>query len=94
MNLAHMSAAHGLHIPSIDRITHLDSFMTYLATIVYEWHECLYCGVEKGNAQSVQTHMRDKGHCKIDEEEAVARIAANFGVLVDAWRRARAARPA
>lgn len=31
---------------------------------------------------------------KIDEEEAVARIAANFGVLVDAWRRARAARPA
>lgn len=64
-----MSAAHGLHISSIDRITHLDSFMTYLATIVYEWHECLYCGVEKGNAQSVQTHMRDKGHCKIDEEE-------------------------
>ncbi|KAH7382403.1 C2H2 type zinc-finger-domain-containing protein [Phaeosphaeria sp. MPI-PUGE-AT-0046c] len=68
-NLAHMSATHGMYIPSAHRITDIDSFLTYLATIVHEWHECLYCGVEKGSTQSVQTHMRDKGHCKIDEEE-------------------------
>lgn len=64
-----MSTAHGMYIPSIHRITDLDSFLTYLATIVFEWRECIYCGVEKGSAQSVQTHMRDKGHCKIDEED-------------------------
>lgn len=64
-----MATVHGMHIPSVDRITHLDSFLTYLGTIVNEWHECLYCGVEKGSMQSVQTHMRDKGHCKIDKEE-------------------------
>jgi len=36
--------------------------------------ECLYCHRLRGNAEGVQTHMRDKGHCKIafeTEEEMV-----------------------
>jgi pre-60S factor REI1 len=43
----------------------MSSFLGYLATIVLDYNECLYCGVEKSSLNSVQTHMRDKGHCMI-----------------------------
>jgi pre-60S factor REI1 len=64
-----MSTTHGLYIPSPDRLYDLESFLTYLGRLVFEWHECLYCGVEKGSLEGVQTHMRDKGHCKVKMED-------------------------
>jgi pre-60S factor REI1 len=68
-NMEHMASSHGLSIPSTDQISDIESFLSYLAVIVYKYNECLYCGVEKGSVDAVQTHMRDKGHCKIDPAE-------------------------
>ena len=68
-NLHHMSSTHGLFVPRIDRIVDLQCFLAYLGVLVYEYRECMYCGVEKSTVQAVQTHMRDKGHCRIDVAE-------------------------
>lgn len=65
-NLEHMSSAHGLFIPSLDKLSDLESFLGYIGTIIFEYNECLYCGLTKSNVNSVQTHMRDKGHCMIN----------------------------
>jgi pre-60S factor REI1 len=65
-NVEHMSSAHGLFIPSPEKLSDLGSFLGYLATIIFEYNECLYCGLTKGNVKGVQTHMRDKGHCMIN----------------------------
>ena len=67
--LEHMSTHHGLFIPSLSALYSLDSLLSYLALIVFEYHECLYCGQEKATVEAVQTHMRDKGHCMIDMSE-------------------------
>ncbi|KAG9185825.1 hypothetical protein G6011_07156 [Alternaria panax] len=64
--LEHMSTHHGLFIPSPSAIYSLESLLSYLAVLVFEYRECLYCGKEKGTVDAVQTHMRDKGHCMID----------------------------
>ncbi|KAH7074469.1 C2H2 type zinc-finger-domain-containing protein [Paraphoma chrysanthemicola] len=64
-NMSHMSSVHGLFVPSPERLLDLPSFLGYLATIIFDYNECLYCGATKANVKSVQTHMRDKGHCMI-----------------------------
>ncbi|KAF2020596.1 hypothetical protein BU24DRAFT_487181 [Aaosphaeria arxii CBS 175.79] len=65
-NVEHMFSTHGLFIPSQDQLSDMQSFLGYLATLVFEYHQCLYCGLERGTADGVQTHMRDKGHCMIN----------------------------
>ncbi|KAF1991031.1 hypothetical protein K402DRAFT_409903 [Aulographum hederae CBS 113979] len=65
-NIDHMSSQHGLFIPSRNQLSDLESFLGYLATIIFEYHECLYCGLEKPTVDGVQAHMRDKGHCMIN----------------------------
>jgi len=60
-----MSSVHGLFIPSPDQLSDMESFLGYLATIIFKYKECLYCGLEKATVDGVQTHMRDKGHCMI-----------------------------
>lgn len=64
-NVNHMASQHGLFIPSPDQLSDLESFVGYLATIIFKYKECLYCGIEKGTVDGAQTHMRDKGHCMI-----------------------------
>lgn len=44
----------------------MQCFVGYLATEVRLWHECLYCGATKTSTQSIQSHMRDKGHCRLN----------------------------
>ena len=61
-----MSSLHGLFIPSPDQLSDMESFLGYLAIIIFEYNECLYCGLGKGTVDGVQTHMRDKGHCMIN----------------------------
>jgi pre-60S factor REI1 len=63
-SFTHMQTAHGLSIPNQDRLFRLDSFVHYLFTIIFEFNECLYCGVTKGSAKGIQQHMLTKGHCK------------------------------
>lgn len=61
-----MYSTHGLFIPSPGEVSDMESFLGYLAMIIFEYKECLYCNSEKGTVEGVQTHMRDKGHCMIN----------------------------
>ncbi|EKG19298.1 hypothetical protein MPH_03161 [Macrophomina phaseolina MS6] len=70
INIAHMSTAHGLFIPEPDRLIDLETFLLYLAALVFRYRECLYCGAAKSSAAAAQTHMRDKGHCMINLADA------------------------
>lgn len=65
-NLEHMRTAHGMSIPDPERVIDMQSFVGYLATEVRVWHECLYCGATKPSTLSIQSHMRDKGHCLLN----------------------------
>jgi pre-60S factor REI1 len=63
-----MRTAHGMSIPDPEMVIDMQSFVAYLATEVREWHECLYCGASKPSTLSIQSHMRDKGHCLLNME--------------------------
>ena len=65
-NLSHMRTAHAMSIPDPTSIIDMQSFVAYLATEVRVWHECLYCGAAKASTRSIQSHMRDKGHCLLN----------------------------
>lgn len=62
----HMLCAHGLFIPSPEKLLDLNSFIQYLTLIVFEYKECLFCGSMKTTSEAVQAHMRDSGHCKLN----------------------------
>ena len=61
-----MRIAHGMFIPNPEMVIDMQSFVAYLATEVRAWHECLYCGATRSSTLSVQSHMRDKGHCLLN----------------------------
>lgn len=65
-NLEHMRATHGMSIPDLEMVADVQSLVGYLATEVRAWHECLYCGATKPSTRSIQSHMRDKGHCLLN----------------------------
>jgi pre-60S factor REI1 len=74
LNTDHMAKIHGLFIPEQNYLTDLEGLLRYLQDKVHENHECLLCHKLKGTTSGVQTHMRDKGHCRIafeTEEEMV-----------------------
>jgi pre-60S factor REI1 len=64
-NIEHMASIHGLFIPQANHIIDMHSCLGYLGTIVFEQHQCLYCGRTKGSLEAVRTHMKDKGHRKL-----------------------------
>ena len=61
-----MRTAHGMFIPDPEMVVDMQSFVGYLATEVRAWHECLYCGATKSSTLSIQSHMRDCGHCLLN----------------------------
>ncbi|KAK2627158.1 hypothetical protein QTJ16_003124 [Diplocarpon rosae] len=65
LNAAHMERIHGMFIPERTYLVQLDGLIGYLYEKITEFHECLYCGKLKPTVFGLQTHMRDKGHCKI-----------------------------
>jgi len=69
-NLAHMSKTHTFSIPSADCLTDLPTFLDYLHTLISVFHECIFCHQEKDTISSVQDHMREGGHCKLDLEDS------------------------
>ena len=74
LSLSHMGKIHGLFIPEKDYLVDLQGLLRYLQAKVLQNYECLFCHKLKGTAPGVQTHMRDKGHCRIgfeSEEEMV-----------------------
>lgn len=80
-NLEHMHISHGLFIPDPENLIEMHSFIEYLAVEVREWHECLYCGAIKSSTSGVQSHMRDKGHCRLNFEREPE--------LLEFWERPR-----
>lgn len=74
LSVLHMTKFHGLFIPEQPYLVDLEGLVAYLCGKISELHECLYCHKIKGSKESIQTHMRDKGHCMIaytSEEEMV-----------------------
>ncbi len=74
LSASHMTKIHGLFVPEQDYITDLEGLLRYLQAKIHQHHECLLCHKLKGTTSGVQTHMRDKGHCRIGfetEEEMV-----------------------
>ena len=65
-NLEHMRTTHDIFIPDPEMVTDMQSLVGYLATEIRTWHECLYCGATKSSIRSIQSHMRDKGHCLLN----------------------------
>jgi pre-60S factor REI1 len=57
---------HGLFIPELKHLSSLEAFIGYLATLITEYNECLYCGSVKASKENVQSHMRDTGHCMLN----------------------------
>lgn len=74
LSVAHMTRIHGLFIPEQSYLSDPEGLLTYLQAKVHENHECLWCHKLKASTDGVQTHMRDKGHCRIafeTEEEMI-----------------------
>jgi len=74
LSVAHMTKIHGLFVPEQAYLVDPEGLLTYMHAKVFQNFECLWCHKLRNNAEAVQTHMRDKGHCKIafeSEEEMV-----------------------
>jgi pre-60S factor REI1 len=74
LSVQHMGKIHGLFVPEQNYLTDAEGLLTYLQAKIFENHECLWCHKLKGSSDGVQTHMRDKGHCRIafeTEEEMI-----------------------
>ncbi|KAM0331429.1 hypothetical protein ACHAQA_003102 [Verticillium albo-atrum] len=71
LNAHHMERFHNMFIPEKQYLVDLEGLLQHLLERVHEGHQCLYCFKSKNSAFAVQTHMRDKGHCKVpfDSEE-------------------------
>ncbi|KAH9885036.1 C2H2 type zinc-finger-domain-containing protein [Xylariomycetidae sp. FL2044] len=65
LNVVHMERIHSMFIPEKQYLVDLDGLISSLQQRIQEFNECLYCRKLKHTAPAVQTHMRDKGHCKI-----------------------------
>ena len=65
LNVMHMTKYHGMFIPEQNYLTDLEGLITWLHGKIFDDHECLYCHKLKSSPESIQTHMRDKGHCMI-----------------------------
>lgn len=65
LNVIHMERIHSMFIPENSYLVDLEGLIGFLHQKINEYHECLYCGKLKPTVFGLQTHMRDKGHCKI-----------------------------
>ena len=65
LSVMHMTKYHGMFIPEQNYLVNLEGLVTWLHEKISVKHECLYCHKLKGSVESIQTHMKDKGHCMI-----------------------------
>ncbi|KAH7161581.1 C2H2 type zinc-finger-domain-containing protein [Dactylonectria macrodidyma] len=65
LNAHHMERFHGMFIPEKKYLVDIDGLLRQLQDKIREAHRCLYCDKFKSSIFGIQTHMRDKGHCKI-----------------------------
>ncbi|KAK7526362.1 zinc finger protein [Phyllosticta citriasiana] len=69
LNLGHMQRFHGLFIPEQEYLDDLNGLLRFLWRKIHEFCQCLYCNKIVYTATGIQTHMRDRGHCKIAYED-------------------------
>ncbi|SZF05650.1 unnamed protein product [Blumeria hordei] len=65
LNVKHMEKVHGMFIPERPFLVDLEGLIDSLYEKMFKYHECFYCKKLKTSQFGLQTHMRDKGHCKI-----------------------------
>lgn len=65
LNTSHMEKFHGMFLPERKYLVDLRGLLSFLYERIYTDHQCLYCGKIRLSKFGIQTHMRDKGHCKI-----------------------------
>ncbi|KAN0112443.1 C2H2 type zinc-finger (2 copies) domain containing protein [Hyaloscypha variabilis] len=70
INLTHMSESHSFSIQSVDRLTDVSTFLSYLHILISDFYECLFCHQEGDTEAEVQEHMRAEGHCRLDFDDA------------------------
>lgn len=83
-NVRHMFNVHGLYIPERTFLTNLEGLLTYLSEMITFENECLVCGFEGKNLESIRQHVQSKGHCKIpyDTKEEKAAIAEFYDFTI------------
>ncbi|POS86250.1 hypothetical protein EPUL_000900, partial [Erysiphe pulchra] len=64
-NVTHMQKLHGMFVPERQYLVDIEGLINYFYEKIHDDHQCLYCGKLKHSIFGLQTHMRDKGHCKI-----------------------------
>ncbi|RKF61649.1 Cytoplasmic 60S subunit biogenesis factor REI1-like protein [Erysiphe neolycopersici] len=64
-NVTHMQKLHGMFVPERQYLVDLEGLINHFYEKINDDHQCLYCGKLKQSIFGLQTHMRDKGHCKI-----------------------------
>lgn len=67
-NIKHMFNRHGLYIPERSFLVDVEGLLEYLSEVISLDHECLVCGFEGKNLESIRQHIISKGHCKIPYE--------------------------
>ncbi|EMG48113.1 REH1 Cytoplasmic 60S subunit biogenesis factor REH1 [Candida maltosa Xu316] len=74
-NIKHMFSKHGLYIPERSFLVDVEGLLEYLSEVVSLDHECLVCGFEGKNLESIRQHIVSKGHCKIPYETKEEKLA-------------------
>ncbi|RCK63314.1 Cytoplasmic 60S subunit biogenesis factor REH1 [Candida viswanathii] len=74
-NIKHMFNRHGLYIPERSFLVDVKGLLEYLTEVISLDHECLVCGFEGKNLESIRQHITSKGHCKIPYETKEEKLA-------------------
>ncbi|KAK7951087.1 uncharacterized protein PG986_006815 [Apiospora aurea] len=66
-NRLHMQTAHGLFVPSRDRLlVDLETLFDYLHLVIFGYNECISCGTKRSSPVAAQQHMLGKNHCRFN----------------------------
>ncbi|KAK4185688.1 C2H2 type zinc-finger-domain-containing protein [Podospora australis] len=75
-SVVHMQQSHGLFVPHRQHLAvDLETLFEYLHLLIFEYNECIKCGIGRATVQAVQQHMMGKGHCTLDIEDPDSEFA-------------------
>lgn len=75
VNIKHMFSKHGLYIPERSYLVDVAGLLTYISEALTLDYECLVCGFQGKNLESIRQHIYNKGHAKLPYESKEERIA-------------------
>ncbi|KAG7194356.1 uncharacterized protein KQ657_004568 [Scheffersomyces spartinae] len=74
-NIKHMFSKHGLYIPERSYLVDVSGLLSYISEAITLDHECLVCGFQGKNLESIRQHIYNKGHAKLPYENKEERLA-------------------